>query len=186
MQEADDLYYVRARYYDASTGRFISEDPAGFVDGPNLYIYAGNNPILYVDPTGEFGVVGFLVGGALDLGVQLAANGGNFSEVDWADVGISAVSSAILPGALSAIKGSYKSYKAINVLSGQLSRAKAPSRIAKLQGRINAHQARIRDHVQTQLIVQGAKYGAKRVLDYTTNPSTSSTSSPGGRARKIH
>jgi hypothetical protein len=43
---------VRARYYDASTGRFISEDPAGFVDGPNLYVYAGNNPIINVDPNG--------------------------------------------------------------------------------------------------------------------------------------
>lgn len=50
--EAGNIYYMRARYYDAGTGRFISEDPAGFVDGPNLYAYVGGNPIVAVDPSG--------------------------------------------------------------------------------------------------------------------------------------
>jgi RHS repeat-associated protein len=50
--ESENLYYMRARYYDAEVGRFISEDPAGFVDGPNLYAYVGGNPIMAVDPTG--------------------------------------------------------------------------------------------------------------------------------------
>ena len=50
--ESDNLYYMRARYYDAEVGRFISEDPAGFVDGPNLYAYVGGNPIGAVDPNG--------------------------------------------------------------------------------------------------------------------------------------
>ena len=50
--EYDNLYYMRARYYDANLRQFISEDPAGFIDGPNLYAYVGGNPIYYVDPTG--------------------------------------------------------------------------------------------------------------------------------------
>ena len=50
--ESDNLYYMRARYYDAEVGRFISEDPAGFIDGPNLYAYVGGNPIMLIDPTG--------------------------------------------------------------------------------------------------------------------------------------
>jgi hypothetical protein len=33
-------------------GRFISKDPAGDVDGPNLYIYVLNNPIMYFDSFG--------------------------------------------------------------------------------------------------------------------------------------
>ena len=42
---------MRARYYEAETGRFISEDPAR--DGLNYYEYANNDPILNVDGTGE-------------------------------------------------------------------------------------------------------------------------------------
>ena len=42
--------YLRARYYDPSVGRFISEDPAE--DGFNWYVYAGNNPVMFVDPSG--------------------------------------------------------------------------------------------------------------------------------------
>ncbi len=41
------------RYYDAETGRFISEDPIGFAGGDlNLYAYVQNNPVLFVDPWG--------------------------------------------------------------------------------------------------------------------------------------
>src|ERR1700688_418839 len=46
------LYYYRARYYDSTVGRFLSQDPSWFVDGPNLYPYVRNNPIGYFDPTG--------------------------------------------------------------------------------------------------------------------------------------
>jgi RHS repeat-associated protein len=47
------LDYYRARYYDASNGRFISEDPIGFNAGDsNLTRYVGNSPINYKDPSG--------------------------------------------------------------------------------------------------------------------------------------
>jgi len=42
--------YLRARYYDPSVGRFISEDPIR--DGTNWYIYCYNNPIGLIDPFG--------------------------------------------------------------------------------------------------------------------------------------
>jgi RHS repeat-associated protein len=48
-----DLYDYRARWYDAEVGRWVSEDPAGFDAGDmNLYRYAGNSPVIYVDPSG--------------------------------------------------------------------------------------------------------------------------------------
>ena len=45
--------YLRARYYDPDTGRFISEDPA--LDGENWYVYCDNDPVNMVDPTGMWG-----------------------------------------------------------------------------------------------------------------------------------
>ena len=53
MAEPNGLYYMRARYYDPSVGRFISEDPLGFGGGDvNLYAYVQNNPVNEVDPDG--------------------------------------------------------------------------------------------------------------------------------------
>ncbi|MDA8240535.1 MAG: DUF6531 domain-containing protein [Nitrospiraceae bacterium] len=46
------LYYYRARYYDAQSGRFITRDPIGFKGGINLYAAMGMNPILNRDPLG--------------------------------------------------------------------------------------------------------------------------------------
>jgi RHS repeat-associated protein len=57
MAEANGFYYMRARYYDPVVGRFISEDPLGFDGGDvNLYVYAGLNPLLVVDPWGLFDI----------------------------------------------------------------------------------------------------------------------------------
>jgi uncharacterized protein RhaS with RHS repeats len=33
--------------------RWINPDSAGAVDGLNLYVYVGNNPLKYTDPTGH-------------------------------------------------------------------------------------------------------------------------------------
>jgi RHS repeat-associated protein len=58
-READSetgLYYYRARYYDPSVGRFISEDPLGFQSGPNYYSYTRNSPTTLIDPKGLVGI----------------------------------------------------------------------------------------------------------------------------------
>jgi len=38
------------RYRDLETGTWLSRDPAGFVDGPNLYAYVRCNPWTCFDP----------------------------------------------------------------------------------------------------------------------------------------
>jgi hypothetical protein len=49
----------RARYYNPTTGRFLSEDPMGFAGGgPNLYTYAGDDPTNFYDPSGEYQIYG--------------------------------------------------------------------------------------------------------------------------------
>ena len=55
-KERDDssgLSYYGARYLAPWLARWISPDSAGAVDGLNLYIYVGNNPLKYRDPTGH-------------------------------------------------------------------------------------------------------------------------------------
>ena len=62
------LYFYNARYYDPVLGRFISPDT--IVESPlhpqtlNRYAYAGNNPVLYNDPTGHCFIVCAVLFGA--------------------------------------------------------------------------------------------------------------------------
>ena len=52
------LYYLRSRYYDPETGRFINADDTdylGYDDTPlstNLFAYCENNPVKYKDEKG--------------------------------------------------------------------------------------------------------------------------------------
>ena len=100
--------YLRARYYDPAIGRFISRDSvAGKNTDPlslNLYTYCHNNPIIGTDPSGHWLhiAVGALIGGASELVGQLIDNGGHFSEVNWAAVGMQTFS-----GGLSAALGPF-------------------------------------------------------------------------------
>jgi hypothetical protein len=46
------LSYYRARYYDPTRSRFVSEDPIGLAGGVNTFAYAGDNPTNFRDPEG--------------------------------------------------------------------------------------------------------------------------------------
>lgn len=56
--EGIGLQNLRARWYDPSIGRFITEDTwegrVNHPDSQNPYIYVINNPLIYVDPSGHF------------------------------------------------------------------------------------------------------------------------------------
>jgi len=58
LDASTGLYFYEARYHDPALGRFITADT--IVPNPrdpqdlNRYTYAGNNPLLYTDPTGHF------------------------------------------------------------------------------------------------------------------------------------
>jgi RHS repeat-associated protein len=63
LDQESGLYYFRSRYYDPQTGRFLNEDPVGYLSGPNFYEFVGNNPLTYGDypGTGKKKIAQFLV-----------------------------------------------------------------------------------------------------------------------------
>ncbi len=86
------LLYLNARFYDPSTGRFISQDSyRGERDEPDtwhLYAYCANDPVNYVDPSGHLkqyflnrvDVVGGLIDAALLL-VGIVSYGKSFKAI---------------------------------------------------------------------------------------------------------
>jgi RHS repeat-associated protein len=103
VPSAAGLYYFRARYYSPCTGRFISQDPIGFLGGSTLlYKYAANNPPTRTDPTGRSACtklckVGIFLG-EVQCGV-IAGGGG-------AAIGFATVApAAVLPGAVALVGG---------------------------------------------------------------------------------
>ena len=55
--EETGLYYHGARYCIPWLGRWSSCDPAGLVDGSNLYAYVKDNPVILHDPSGHEGSI---------------------------------------------------------------------------------------------------------------------------------
>jgi RHS repeat-associated protein len=50
--DSSSLTYVRARSYRQDQGRWLTPDPSGFSDGPNVYEYCLQRPVTWVDPSG--------------------------------------------------------------------------------------------------------------------------------------
>ena len=95
-----ELYDFGSRYYQATTGRWHVPDPAEQFHNP--YLAMGNNPVVYVDPDGEFAITSLLVGmayGAL-IGAGTSAaiysvTAGISGSWNWSDFGETAAIGAI-------------------------------------------------------------------------------------------
>jgi len=55
------LFYYRARYFNPTLGRLLSEDPIGLTAGINQYTYAANNPGNLVDPEGTHPAIAAII-----------------------------------------------------------------------------------------------------------------------------
>lgn len=118
-------YYLNARYYSPAVGRFVSPDELSILDetksqinGLNLYMYCGDNPVMNVDPSGSLGFVftlllsaiaGAFVSGAVSAVQQWATNG--VENINWWQVGADALlgaASGLALGAGGAIGGILK------------------------------------------------------------------------------
>ncbi len=66
-----DLFHIGARHYRPDLGRFLQIDP--LYQGSNWYVYALNDPVNLVDPTGEWVhiAIGGGIGAAANTGVYL-------------------------------------------------------------------------------------------------------------------
>lgn len=97
LDPESSMYFLRARYYDPTIGRFISKDPIkGSLMNPqtqNPYAYAANNPINLHDPSGEAWFLYLLdaAGTTLDA-ISLSEA---ISNCDWGGAGLSAISLGI-------------------------------------------------------------------------------------------
>ena len=84
MADADGLYFMRARFYEPESGRFLSKDPIlGHNYKPqtlNLYAYSSNNSTVFVDPSGKITqasafLVGVLYGQTESIGLHIFGEG---------------------------------------------------------------------------------------------------------------
>ncbi|GFZ31506.1 hypothetical protein CSC2_20320 [Clostridium zeae] len=106
-------YYVIARMYDPSTGRFLQEDSySGDINDPlslNLYTYCENEPIKHDDPTGHFLhiAIGALVGGIIGAGANLVSDFMDDGKINsgWKSYAGAFVEGAVVGGAAAATGG---------------------------------------------------------------------------------
>jgi RHS repeat-associated protein len=68
QEDETGFIYMRARYYEPSTGRFVSEDPAR--DGVNWYLYADGNAVNRVDASGLSGRPDTKLGGGWEIRID--------------------------------------------------------------------------------------------------------------------
>jgi RHS repeat-associated protein len=104
------LYYLRARYYNSLTGRFLSRDPEVGTprDPPSLhkYSYADGDPVNLLDPTGH------------DAGVEIA--------LIWTTI------RTVTVPAVSAIVGNYVTLQAIPWIASTLTLAAQAEALSEL------------------------------------------------------
>ena len=98
-----DMYYLRARYYNPQIGRFISRDILeGDISSPldmNRYVYCRNNPIKYVDPSGEGVILACIIIGAVVGAVAGGFAGAVVSKKTTGSVSGTSVAIGVLGGA---------------------------------------------------------------------------------------
>ena len=82
-------YYFPYRYYSPDAGRWLTRDPLGMVDGPNLYVYVRGSAVNYSDPLGQSawgvaacaGGLGACMAGIIAGSTTTIGSGGGFTPI---------------------------------------------------------------------------------------------------------
>ena len=132
LTDANGLYYMRARYYSPELKRFLNTDSKkGSIDKSkslNIYSYVTDNPVLLVDPNGQFptivigAIIGLAIGAGTDLVNQGIQNNWNWSKMNWKEIGINAATGAA-SGALAGTGADLPLVIAVNALLSGMSYA---------------------------------------------------------------
>lgn len=109
-------YYLNSRYYSPAMGRFISPDELSILDetksqinGLNLYMYCGDNPVMNVDPSGKFIVsltalfIGAIAGAVVSATVNAVSQG---IQNGWSNINVGEVLFSAAIGAIGSAIGS--------------------------------------------------------------------------------
>ncbi len=165
-------HFAHARFYDDANGRMLAPDPVR--RDLNGYRYCGNDPVDYVDPTGEIGILGrTVIGGA--LGAVIGGAGGFISsavsqklgggKVDWKKAKGEAIKGAItgaVQGGMvaSGVKIPKAAANAANFLAGTIGSA-AEQKIAR--GRVSAGRSILGGIAN---MAGNSKYGTGKLDDW--------------------
>ena len=86
------MYYCKSRFYVPSWHRWLNSDSINYLEPKNitslnLFAYCNNNPVMYVDPTGRFTILGLLISVGLSLAFEVLEDtlDGNGMDHDWKD-----------------------------------------------------------------------------------------------------
>ena len=110
FDEETNLHYNRYRYYQPFTGRYLQVDP--ILDGSNHYLYAGANPMSFIDPYG-LAAADLTDSSSLKL-LAAVANGSDWSDA-ISEHGVEAATELILTAA--PLPGLNKTRKALKKVS---------------------------------------------------------------------
>jgi RHS repeat-associated protein len=103
MEELPGLYFMRARYYSADAGIFLSTDSVRKIGPgwkPVTYAYANGNPLHFVDSSGKEGIDPLFIFDAADI-IYKSANGQS-SYLEIAAYGAGAVGTIAITAAAAA------------------------------------------------------------------------------------
>ena len=115
------LYWLKTRFYDPQTGRFISPDSVEYLDpetlgGINLYAYCNNNPVMNVDPNGTFALTLALILGITALaGLGLTIGGAASDNNTMRAIGLTMVA---VPALISGVGAVFSGATCLSVIGG--------------------------------------------------------------------
>ena len=106
-----ELYYLQSRYYDPEIGRFISPDSIEYITpseifGLNLYAYCYNDPVNYVDPTGQLPILLIILGVTALIGLGLTIGGVASGNNTLTAIGLTMITiPALISGGMAVVAG---------------------------------------------------------------------------------